>query len=109
MKRKPDPLLQVPAFIKRPHYACRLREDLANAMRSECKRLNCSQGVWLEIAITKALLGNLVTQNDAYEYSSNARWIHRMLDTMKQEGLDLNSIRALKANIATIIIGEDHK
>lgn len=107
MKKKPDPLLQVPPFIPRPHYACRLRTDLADAMRAECKRLNCSQGVWLEVAISKALLGGIVEQRDVYEYSANARWIHKMLDTMKTEGLDLNSVRALKANLAKLMIGED--
>lgn len=106
-KKKPDPMLQVPPFINRPHYACRLREDLANAMRSECKRLNCSQGVWLEVAISKALLSGLVSEKDAYEYSANERWIHQMLDQMKYDGPDLNSIKALRTKLANLVMGQE--
>lgn len=106
-RKQPDPMLQVPPFIERPHYACRLRIDLANAMRAECKRLNCSQGVWLEVAITKALLGQLVTEKDAYEYSANERWIHKMLDQMRTDGVELETIATLRGKLASLVTGQN--
>ncbi len=79
--KKPDALLQVPPqFIPRPHFACRLRVDLANELRQRCRELNCSQGVFLEVALSKVMLGDLVTEKDVFEYSANGRWLHRVVD-----------------------------
>lgn len=105
-KKKPDPMLQVPPFIKRPHYACRLRADLADAMREQCKTLNCSQGVWLEVAITKALLGGSVTQSDVYSYCHDERWLHRVLEDV-QNGIHFDDVlvRAAHAKIAKLLPG----
>ena len=78
-KKKPDPMKQAPAGVKRPHYACRLREDFHDWIKAECVRLNCSQGVFLEVLVMKAILSSqagtpLVAEHDVFAYSSQERW-----------------------------------
>lgn len=104
--KKPDAMLQVPPFQERPHYACRLRKDLADRMRQECARLNCSQGVWLEVAIIKALEFDLVKQHDAYQYCHDARWIHRVLADAAN-GIELETLlnQAVQVKIAKRLPG----
>ena len=105
-KPKPDALLQVPPFTARPHFACRLRKDLADLMRAECKRLNCSQGVWLEIAIQKALHFQLVQQHDAYQYCHDERWFHRVLaDAANGIALEPLLNQAVQSKIAKRLLG----
>lgn len=78
-RRKPDAMLQLEPFVKRHHYACRLRLDLHDALKAECERLNCSQGVLLEVLIEKALAVKLVDSGDVYSYSAQGRWLAEKL------------------------------
>lgn len=106
-KRKKDPRIQVPPFIPRPHFACRLHIDIADAIREQCRMLNCSQGVWLEVAISKALLGGLVQQKDVFAYCADERWLHRVLDNLANgEQLTDVLIRAAHAKLSKVIPGQ---
>ena len=52
-RRKVDPLVSCHAFVRREHYACRIRFDQWQELKLRCARLNCSQGVYLEILLEK--------------------------------------------------------
>lgn len=95
-QKKPDPRLQVPPFIDRPHYACRLRKDLSDVVKAECARLNCSQGVYLEVLIAKGLAVGLVGQHDVFHYSSEDRWLHSLLRDGDISGLHPDLQKALQ-------------
>ncbi len=69
-------------FIPRPHFACRLREDLHQAIKDRCRALNCSQGVFLEVAIAKVLMSDLVTERDVFQYCSASRSLHSRLEAV---------------------------
>ena len=92
---KAGALLQLQPFVKRHHYACRLRLDLHDALKAECERLNCSQGVFLEVLIEKALAVNLVDAGDVFSYSVQGRWLAEKLrrapfgvkHSVKQDGV----------------------
>ena len=75
-KRKLDPLVQLPSFVPRRHYACRVRLDLWNTLKEKCSSLNCSQGVYLEILLEKSLTFPVselsVTPQDLFKYSSQS-------------------------------------
>lgn len=73
-EKLPDPRLTVPPFVPRSHFACRCRDDLTDRLRAECRRLNCSQGVFLEVVLEKAFRLGLVTHEDVFEYSAEDRW-----------------------------------
>ncbi len=72
-RKKPDTKFQCPPHEKRKHYACLLREFVRDAFKREVKRLNCSQGVYLEILLIKALENELVTVDDVFEYDALER------------------------------------
>lgn len=72
-KRKPDARFSCPPHEKRKHYACLLREFVVDAFKSEVERLNCSQGVYLEILLIKALEAGLVTAEDVFQYDAQER------------------------------------
>jgi hypothetical protein len=76
--RKPDAKFSCPPHEKRKHYACLLREFVFDAFKSEVARLNCSQGVYLEILLIKALESGLVTAEDVFEYDAQERSDGRM-------------------------------
>lgn len=78
-KRKPDARFSCPPHEKRRHYACLLREFVFDAFKNEVARLNCSQGVYLEILLIKALESGLVTSEDVFEYDAQERPDGRML------------------------------
>jgi hypothetical protein len=79
-KRKPDARFSCPPHEKRKHYACLLREFVFDAFKGEVERLNCSQGVYLEILLIKALESGLVTSEDVFEYDAQERSDGRMLN-----------------------------
>jgi len=85
--RKVDARVSVPAFHERQHYACLLRKDIGDALRVRCRALNCSQGVFLELLLQKALLAEMVTPDDVYFYSSSARAARAVYDRLKHEGI----------------------
>lgn len=72
-KRKLDPKIQLPSYVERRHYACRIRLDLWDSLKNQCLALNCSQGVYLEILLEKALSNSgsvSVLPSDVFKYSS---------------------------------------
>lgn len=77
-KKKPDAQFQCPPHERRKHYACLLREFVFDGFKREVSRLNCSQGVYLEILLIKAMENNLVTSEDVFEYDSLERSKGRM-------------------------------
>lgn len=83
--RKPDARVQLPPFVPRTHYACRLRNDLWEALKQRCHELNCSQGVFLEVALSKVLVRGFVQSSDVFEYDASERCFHSMLDQLERE------------------------
>jgi len=77
-KRKPDARFSCQPHEKRKHYACLLREFVLDAFKSEVARLNCSQGVYLEILLIKALESGLVKAEDVFAYDAQERSDGRM-------------------------------
>jgi hypothetical protein len=73
--RKPPESLfkKVPGHVKRSHYACRLREDYHDWLREELKRLNCSQGVFLELLLSAHMREPIVKPEDVFHYDSEER------------------------------------
>ena len=76
-KKKIDAVRQLSPYVERKHYACRIRLDLWNELKATCTRLNCSQGVYLEVALSKVLLSDLVTEVDVFSYSPMIRWYEK--------------------------------
>lgn len=66
---------RVPGNVKRKHYACRLREDYWDWLHLECKKLNCSQGVLLELLMKAQIRDKVVTLEDVFTYDSEERRI----------------------------------
>jgi len=62
-------------FIKRPVTSLRLREDFAAKVSSECVRLRCSKGVYIEILLAKAWDQGLITSADVFAYDPALRWL----------------------------------
>lgn len=89
--KKPDAKVLSQDFIPRPHYACRVRLDILELIKSKCTQLNISQGVFLEILVSKALLMDAITEKDVYQYSNGVRWLHRVVDDYKKTGVMLGS------------------
>jgi hypothetical protein len=85
--RKPDAKRLSLDFIPRPHYACRLREDLHKVIKDKCKELNISQGVFLEILVSKAELMDAITEKDVYQYDHAVRWLHKVVDDYQKTGV----------------------
>lgn len=79
-KRKIDHCVHLPPYVLRRHYACRIRLDLWDSLKLACSRLNCSQGVFLEIVLEKALSDSLVQPGDVFKYSSQGEK-NALLDT----------------------------
>lgn len=65
--RKPpnEEIKHCPQDVKRSHYACRLRDDYKQLVRQECERLNCSQGVFLELLLQAHFKNGIVTAGTA--------------------------------------------
>ena len=73
-RKSPDTLLKrVSGSVKRKHYACLIRADYPEWMREECARLNCSQGVLLELLIEAQIRHQIVKQGDVFLYDSEQR------------------------------------
>lgn len=75
--RKPPHALrkEITGAIKRPHFACRLRTDYWQFLRDECKRLNCSQGVLIELLLKAQDRDGVIKLQDVFEYDSEERRI----------------------------------
>lgn len=73
-RRKVNPKVQSSGYIQRGHYICRIRADLLAELKKACERLNCSQGVFLEIALSKVLLADVVKPSDVFSYDASRRW-----------------------------------
>lgn len=73
-KRKIDPCVKLPPQEPRRHYACRVRLDLWDSLKLRCARLNCSQGVYLEILLEKVFASDdvidYVSAQDVFKYTS---------------------------------------
>jgi hypothetical protein len=50
-KQPNEKIKHCPSDVARSHYACRLRDDYKQWAQDECKRLKCSQGVFLELLL----------------------------------------------------------
>lgn len=75
-RKPPESLLKrVPGHVKRRHYACRLRDDYHAWLLDECKRLRCSQGVFLELLLAAHMRQAVVTADDVFTYDSEERRI----------------------------------
>ena len=85
-KRKIDACLKLSPYVERRHYACRVRLDLWDALKAECARLNCTQGVYLEVALQKVISGGLVRSVDVFSYSPSIRWFEAARHRMEKGG-----------------------
>ena len=85
--KKVDARVSMPPLLEREHYACLVRVDVAAAFRARCKELNCSQGVFLELLLQKALLSELVGPGDVYRYDSTARAAKAVYDALERDSL----------------------
>ncbi len=72
-KPLPDALI-TGAFVKRPVSSFRVREDFIETVRADCKRLNCSKGVYFEVLLEKAWKLELITSDDVFAYDAKLRW-----------------------------------
>jgi hypothetical protein len=77
--RKRHAKVIIGSYVDRRHFAVRMREDLLLALRNRCIALNCSQGVYLEILLSKALLRDLVKASEVYEYDPAQRSLQKLL------------------------------
>lgn len=87
----PDARILSIDFVPRPHYACRLRKDLHKVIKDKCRELNISQGVFLEILISKAILMDAITEKDVYQYNHAVRWLHKVVDDYQKTGVMMGS------------------
>jgi len=80
--KEPDLLRVLSApFVPRRHYACRLNVDLLSFVKSECVRLGCSQGVFLELLILAHRAKPVVLADDIFQYDSLLRSMHSTVDS----------------------------
>lgn len=66
-------------FIKRPVTSFRLHQDFDEKVSSECARLGCSKGVYIEILLSKAWEQGLITSSDVFAYDPALRWVEQTI------------------------------
>ena len=110
--RKSGARVSAPPYSKREHYACLLRKDIADAFKARCVALGCSQGVFLELLLEKALLSEMVNADDVYMYDSSARAARAVYDRLRNESIWYgNRVSAgrralLLERFAAMVVGE---
>ena len=75
-KAKADAKIVIGSYVNRRHFAVRMREDILKRLRVECCRLNCSQGVYLELLLSKGLASGLVRDREVFAYVAVERAAH---------------------------------
>lgn len=73
-------------YVQRKHFACLLRLDVWDLLKKECERLQCTQGVYLEIVLQKAMLSELVKPVDMFSYSPQLRWFEKARHRLENGG-----------------------
>lgn len=72
--KSPDQIIKrIDLTAKNSHYGCRLRLDYREKMIEECQRLQCTQGVLLELLFEANYRLDMVTADDVFEYDPEQR------------------------------------
>ena len=78
-KRKLDAKIVAPVMGGRSHVTFRIREDFLKHIKTECARLNCSRGVYIEVLLQNAWETGAISIADAFQYDSGVEWISQAL------------------------------
>lgn len=65
-------------FKRRSPHSYHIRHDLHQWLREECLRLNCSQGVFVELMIERAM-DTPFKDEDVFQYSAEMRWLEQRI------------------------------